>query len=270
MNPFAFEPLGSPLAGISASAKGVFLLCVSIAAMRYGLVALSLLAAASLVIQRAAGIPFRGMGKAALFIAYLSLFSAIVRGIFPGDGRVFAAETLFGSAQYALRLATVFVYARLFYVSTKASSLGEFLTSATRRVFRLFGSVKGKNGPAGKGEPSTGGASAGRGILSDPGMLLSLSLLFLPRVFDNYAKVREAAALRGYGRGRKKIAHFLPMMQTFIFVSVKGALLTAGAMELRSYSSERTIEREKFTRTDFIVVAAGISLILLPCLPGVA
>ena len=269
MNPFAFEPLGSPLAGISAPAKGVFLLCVSIAAMKYGLVALSLLAAASLIIQRAADIPFRGMGKTALFIAYLSLFSAIVRGIFPGDGRVFAAETLPGSALYSLRLATVFVYARLFYVSTKASSLGEFLTSASRNVFRLLGSEK-RRKAAGKGEAAAGGASAGEGILSDPGMLLSLSLLFLPRVFDNYAKVREAAALRGYGRGRKKIAHFLPMMQTFIFMSIKGALLTAGAMELRSYSSERTIEREKFTGADCIVAAAGISLILLPCLPGVA
>ena len=269
MNPFAFEPLGSPLAGISAPAKGVFLLCVSIAAMKYGLVALSLLAATSLIIQRAAGIPFRGMGKAALFIAYLSLFSAIVRGIFPGDGRVFAVETLSGSALYSLRLATVFVYARLFYVSTKASSLGEFLTSVSRNVFRLFESGKRKK-TAEKDEAATGGASAGKGILSDPGMLLSLSLLFLPRVFDNYTKVREAAALRGYGKSRKKIAHFLPMMQTFIFMSIKGALLTAGAMELRSYSSERTIEREKFTGADCIVTAVGISLILLPFLPGVA
>jgi len=258
MNPFAFEPLGSPLARMSALAKGIFLLCVSIAAMKYGLIPLSLLAAAGLLIQCAAGITFRGMGRMTLLIAYLSLFSAIVRGILPGDGRIFAIETLSGSALYSLRLATVFIYARLFYVSTKASSLGEFLTRASRKASGLFRPGLSKTAPS------------DTGILSDPGMLLSLSMLFLPRVFENYTKVKEAAALRGYGSGRKKIAHFLPMMQTFIFMSIKGALLTARAMELRSYSNQRTIERERFAGADFVIAVAGASLILVACLPGIA
>lgn len=270
MNPFAFEPLGSPLAGISALAKSIFLLCVSMAAMKYKLVPLSMLAGAGLLIQCATGISFRGMGKTALFIVYLSLFSAVVRGILPGDGRFFAVETLSDSALYSLRLAVVFIYARLYYVSTKASALGEFFTNATRKISGFFRRAQPRALPSGIRDEGNKNLTAEAGILSDPGMLLSLSLLFLPRVFENYMKVKDAAALRGYGSGRKKIVHFLPMLQTFIFMSIKGALLTARAMELRGYSSKRTIGSEKFKGSDFVIAAMGASLILIAYFPGVA
>jgi len=271
VNPFAFEPQGSPLAGISALAKGTFLLCVSIAAMKYRLVPLSILACAGILIQCAGGISFQGMGKTSLFILYLSLFSAIVRGILPGEGRFFAIETLPDSALYSFRLASVFIYARLYYVSTKTAALGEFLTNASRKILRFLGSAPQKT-PVLRTQPEGSHTNVAReaGILSDPGMLLSLSLLFLPRAFENYMRVRDAAVLRGFGASRKKILHVLPMLQTFIFMSIKGALLTARAMELRGYSSGRTLDSEKFTGVDFAIVCMGLSLLLIAFLPGIA
>jgi energy-coupling factor transporter transmembrane protein EcfT len=270
VNPFAFEPQGSPLAGISALAKGIFLLCVSVAAMKYRLIPLSMLACAGLLIQCAAGISFHGMGKTSLFIFYLSLFSAIVRGILPGEGRFFAIETLPDSALYSLRLVSVFIYARLYYVSTKSAALGDFLTNASRKISRLLRPAPKKKPFVTQTKGSRTSPAGEAGILSDPGMLLSLSLLFLPRVFENYTRVRDAAVLRGFGASRKKFLQVLPMLQTFIFMSIKGALLTARAMELRGYSSGRTLDREKFDGVDVAIACMGLSLLCIAFLPGVA
>jgi len=250
MNPFAFEPLDSPLARVSAVSKGIFLVCVSTAAMRFGLVPLSILAGGGIFLMTAMRIPLRGMGKAAAAIGWLALFSAMVRGILPGNGRLFAPETLPESALYSARLAAVFVFARLYYVSTKASELGDYLSLGARRIAGLFG--------RGAGRPR---------ILRDPGMLLSLSLLFLPRVFENYRRVKDAAELRGYGLRRDRLATTLPMLQTFIFTSIKGALSTAKAMELRSYSEARTISaRRSISPADAAVAGAGILLLVFASL----
>lgn len=246
MNPFAFEPLDSPLAKLSAASKALFLICASAAAMRFAAVPLAVLSGLVVVLAAAMRIPFKGMGKAAAGIGYLILFSAFVRGILPGDGRLFAVETLPASALYAVRLAAVFLFARLFYVSTKASELGDYLSAAARKAVNLFGRKTG---------PST--------IVGDPGMIVSLSLAFLPKVFENYRKVKEAAEMRGYGLRRKKLFSALPMLQTFIFTSIKGALRTAEAMDSRGYSEARTIGLPAFTRVDAAVAAGGVFLLVL-------
>ncbi|HWR13115.1 MAG TPA: hypothetical protein VN445_14925 [Rectinemataceae bacterium] len=246
MNPFAFEPLDSPLARVSAASKAILLICASTAAMRFGALPLALLLATGALLMPVLRIPLKGLGKASMVIGYLALFSAIVRGIFPGDGRVFALETIPLSALYSARLGTVFIYARIYYVSTKASELGDYLSVAARKMTSLFG--------------KKGGRSI---VLSDPGMMASLSLLFLPRVFENYGKVRDAAELRGFGIGRRWMSGMLPMLQTFVFTSIKGALSTARAMELRGYSEARTISLRAFSRFDAAIVASGGLLLLL-------
>ncbi len=246
MNPFAFEPLDSPLANLSAASKAIFLICVSTAAMSFSPIPLVLLIVGGLLLMPAMRIPFKGMGRAGAAIGYLALFSAIVRGIFPGDGRVFAVETLPDSGLYAARLAAVFVFARVYYVSTKASELGDYLSAAARGIAGFFRKNEGRSI-----------------VLSDPGMMVSLSLLFLPRVFENYRRVKEAAELRGYGIRRNRLAGMLPMLQTFVFMSIKGALAAARSMELRGYSEDRTISLRNFSRLDIALAASGALLLLL-------
>lgn len=243
MNPFAFEPLDSPLAKVSAAPKALVLICVSTAAMRFSPFALAALIGTGAALMASMRIPIRGMGKAAVALAYLALFSAIVRGMLPGDGRFFAVETLPASALYASRLTAVFIFARLYYASTKASELGDCLSLAARKV--------------------TNFKAGGSTILADPGMLLSLSLLFLPRVFDNYQRVKDAAELRAYGIRRKRLANTLPMLQTFIFTSMKGALVTARAMELRGYSEARTISPQRLSLADAAIAVGGVILLIL-------
>jgi energy-coupling factor transporter transmembrane protein EcfT len=235
VNPFAFDAPDSPLAHASAASKAFFLVCLSTAGMSLGFLPLSLLLAGGVFLMTSMRLPFRGMGKPALAIAWLLAFSALVRGIWPGDGRIFAIETLPRSGLYALRLSVVFIFARIYYVSTKASELGDILSVAARKA----------------------------GVLADPGMMLSLSLLFLPRVFENYRKVREAAELRGYGVAGRRMKSLLPMLHTYMFTSIKGALTTARAMEARGYSEARTIQLRGVSWKDAVIAAAGCLLLAL-------
>lgn len=246
MNPFAYEPLESPLARLNAPSKAFFLICASTAAMRFDLPALAALFGAGIILLAAFRIGAAGMGRPALALGALAAFSALVRGLLPGDGRIFAAETLGASALYAARLASVFVFARLYYASTKAAELGDYLSLAARRARTWFAGAK---------------RSAEASPAADPGMMLALSLLFLPRVFENYKSVREAAEIRGYGTRRPRMSGALAMLQTFLFVSVRGALRTAQAMELRGYSPSRTIPAPALKKSDAIVATAGLVLL---------
>ena len=93
MNPFAYEPLNSPLARLGAPSKAFFLACASMAAMRFGLPALIALLGAGIFLLTAFRIGTSGMGRPALALGDLVAFAALVRGLLPGDGRNFAAET---------------------------------------------------------------------------------------------------------------------------------------------------------------------------------
>jgi len=250
VNPFAFEPLDSPLARLSAVSKGFLLICVSAAAMSFGLLPLLALLAAGIILMATLRLPLKEMGKQAIAIGYLALFSAIARGLFPGGGQFFDLSSMPASVLYGLRLLIVFFFARVYYVSTKASELGDYLSLAARKARRAKA-------------PRAEQARAPTTILADPGMLLSLSLLFLPRVFDNYRKVRDAGELRAYGIRRKRIANTLPMLQTFIFMSIKGALVAARAMELRGYSEARTLTPARLSPRDAAVFIAGVILLVL-------
>ncbi|MCE1195553.1 hypothetical protein LWX53_03530, partial [bacterium] len=166
MNPFAYEPLDSPLARLDAPSKAFFLICASTAAMRFSLPALIALLCAGIFLLAGLRIGVAGMGRPALALGVLVAFSALVRGMLPGDGRIFAAETLGASALYAARLAAVFVFARLYYASTKAAELGDYLSLAARRLRSWFGGGR----RAGADSPPADSPAA------DPGMMLSLSL----------------------------------------------------------------------------------------------
>lgn len=251
MNPFAYEPLNSPLARLGAPSKAFFLACASMAAMRFGLPALIALLGAGIFLLAAFRIGTSGMGRPALALGVLVAFSALVRGLLPGDGRIFAAETLGASALYAARLAAVFVFARLYYASTKAAELGDYLSLAARKARSWFGGKKRIEADS----PASDSPAA------DPGMMLSLSLLFLPRVFEHYRNVREAAEIRGYGLRRRSMSGAMAMLQTFLYVSVRGALRTALAMELRGYSPSRTIIAPALKAADAAVAAAGLALL---------
>jgi energy-coupling factor transporter transmembrane protein EcfT len=249
LNPFGYEKTSGLLDGLTAVAKAFFLGCLSIAVMGYGLLPLLALFAAGIVLHAAEGISFRPTAKASVYILWLAAFAAVLRGILPGDGRFFAVETLGESGRYALRLLLIFLYARLFYVSTRVADLGNSLTGLVR-----FLNSKAES----------------RGISTDPGMLLILSMLFLPRTFDSYARVRDAAALRGFAPGRVKFRQFSRMMETLVFMGMKNALLAARALETRGYSSLRTIQIPRLKTSDALAAGLGIALVLVSGLPGVS
>jgi len=246
MNPFAYEPLDSPLIFLAAPSKAFFLICASTAAMRFNLPALAALLGAGVILLVSLRVGASGMGGPALALGFLVGFSTLVRGIFPGDGRVFATETLGASALYAARLAAVFVFARLYYASTKAAELGDCLSVAIRKARSRF---------------AASDRLAATSPTADPGIMLSLSLLFLPRVFEHYRNVREAAEIRGYGLRRHRMSGSMAMLRTFLYVSVRGALRTAQAMELRGYSPSRTIVAPPLKQADAAVAAAGLVLL---------
>lgn len=60
----------------------------------------------------------------------------------------------------------------------------------------------------------------------------------------------------------------LAMLSTMVFVAMKGGLRTAGALEARGYSSSRTIEAPKWKAIDWLVAAAGPTLLALVAAAG--
>ena len=249
MNPFGYEETSGLLDGLSAVAKAFFLGCLSISAMAFGPVPTIILFVCGLALHTAEGISFTPTIKAGTYILWLAVFAAALRGILPGDGRIFAVETLRESGLYAARLLLIFLYARLFYVSTRVADLGSFLTAAVR-LFRK--------------------KAVRSGLSADPGMLLILSMLFLPRTFDSYVRVRDAAALRGFSAGPMRFRKLSSMIETVVFMGMKNALLAARALETRGYSSLRTIDLPRFRISDGISVALGIVLVALSRLPGIS
>jgi len=243
-NPFAFEPGESALATMHPLAKLAFLLGIASAAMRSTLgVLLGLFALGLLVLMR---LP-RVAGGALLSIALLTAFAALVRGILPGDGRLFDVTTLPASGLYALRLLTVYVYSRLFYATTHVSEIGDWMTAAIRMFHRLF---RGK-----KRDPRKE-----TGILEDPGMLFSLVLRFLPQIFDTYQRIKEAGEVRGIRLSRRNIRRTFLMLEQLIVGSMVQAWRTAVAMDARGYSPQRSLRLREFEVRDWALLAISAAL----------
>lgn len=262
LNPFAFEAGKSWLTVFHPVAKLAFLIAVAAAAMRSepGLLA------ALFLIAFVGQISLPRAGKGALYsISALILFSALVRGILPGDGRIFDVGTLSDSAIYALRLLTVYLYSRLFYATTRVSEIGDWMT-AFARMMRIIArprqhdaSTKSLARPEDNDCLDIHQAS----ILSDPGMLFSLVLLFLPRIFDTYQRIREAGEVRAINLSRRNLRRSLAMLEQLIIESVVQAWRTAAAMEIRAYSPSRTLRLQKFARGDWAMAGAAIALLFL-------
>jgi energy-coupling factor transporter transmembrane protein EcfT len=246
-NPFAFEPGKSSLATLHPLAKLTFLLAVTSVTMWSGVGLLLGLFAIGFFLL----IPLPRAASGTLSsILLLVMFAALVRGILPGDGRLFDAATLPDSGVYALRLFTVYIYSRLFYATTRVSEIGDWMTAAIRAVRRPFrGRAK-----ATKREP---------GLLGDPGMLFSLVLLFLPRIFDTYQRTKEAGEVRGIMLSRRNLRRSLVMLEQLIVGSIEQAWRTAVAMEVRGYSPERSIRLTAFAGRDWGLLVLAIALFFL-------
>lgn len=246
-NPFAFEPGKSSLTTMHPLAKLAFLLGVASAAMRSSLgVLLVLFAFGLLALMRLPKVA----GGALLSIAALTAFAALVRGIMPGDGRLFDVTTLPESGLYALRLFTVYVYSRLFYATTRVGEIGDWMTAAVRVVRRLF-------------RRSRSAQEKEYGIMGDPGMLFSLVLLFLPRIFDTYQRIKEAGEVRGIGLSRRNGHRTLLMLEQLIIGSMVQAWRTAVAMEARGYSPQRSLRLKRFAGRDWGLLGLSALLFLL-------
>lgn len=247
MNPFSLSETDNGLSRLSALSKLISLTLLSMASMSAQLPKLFMLLVVSLLIHYIYRIKLADSKKMLLFILYISIFTSIVGIIAPGDGRLFSVELVPRFLTYSLRLYTVFFFSHLFYVSTKISDLGNYLT-------RLAQKAK-KNRNQSHLINSTYSNSM------DPGMAISLTLLFLPRSFSIYETIREAAEIRGYGLKKHKIADFLKILETFLIFSLRYALKTSSAMKIRGYSPWRTVRVQKLKLGDFFLVISSLILV---------
>ena len=228
--------------------------------MNLSLLPLVILLALFLASGQMMGLKLKEAAGAGLSLGILMLFTSLARGIFPADGRLFAPESLAPSALYALRLVLIFACARLFYASTRVSQLGDFLTILIRLLLTRKGSVaRGK-------ETDTEEDGKNPSLAADPGMMLSLALVFVPRAFENFKKLREAALVRGYRKGKARLGSSLALLSAFIFSSIKSSLRTAEAMEARAYNPGRTIILPRFSPADLALTCIGLLVVILSLL----
>jgi energy-coupling factor transporter transmembrane protein EcfT len=190
-------------------------------------------------------------------IIALGIFSGIVRGIFPGDGSVFDITTVPGSALYAVRLLCVYSYSRIFYATTKVSEIGDWLTVVVRVTRSTWQRITGKM-RADRHADHQGQSSSS--ILADPGMLLMLVLLFLPRIFDTYQRIREAGEIRGNAISGKNLFRAYSMLELLIIESMDRAWQTSIAMRVRGYSPERSLRITPLVARDYAVLVASFAM----------
>lgn len=247
MNPFSLSDTENGLARLSALSKMFALMILSMASMYAQAFELSLLLLTGLLAHCIFRISLKDSSKMLLFILYISIFISFVGILDPNDDRLFSFELLPHFLLYALRLYSVFFFSHLFYTSTKVSDLGNYMTKLVQkeRISRINSNL----------------AIDKYADSLDPGMALTMTLLFLPRSFSIYATVHEAAEIRGYGLKKQKIADFLKILETFMLFSIRNALRTANAMRIRGYSPWRTVRVQRFQRGDYILLFCSIVLV---------
>lgn len=260
-NPFAFEPGESKLVMFHPLAKLVFLIAATSFAMHAPvgfLLALFVMGILPLLkLPRAAAGPFYS-------IIVLMLFATIVRGIFPGDGRIFDLATLPGSAVYGLRLFSIYIYSRLFYATTRVSEIGDWMTAGLRSLRKIACRREAKDNPTSRlNQESTYYRPVSMDISLDPGMFVSLILLFLPRIFNMYRRVAEAGEMRGISISKKNFRRAFLMLGQLISMGLLQSWRISMAMELRGYSPYRSIRLSRFKKQDGILLGLSAIMFLL-------
>jgi energy-coupling factor transporter transmembrane protein EcfT len=272
MNPFSYQHAGGALSRLTATSKTIALALLSVAAMRAPAGAALLLAFAGLSGARFSAGALRG----ARGVLLLAIGAALARGLLPDLGaataveataaaaapgvfRLFDPATLGDSLAYAIRLLAVYFLGCAYYAGTLPWQLGDAATRLARRALRFAGIVNGF------GRRSAHGAAPATGA-PDPGIYLGLTLAFLPRAFERYRRTREAAALRGYGMADRRPGPLVAVLARFAYASVRDALLTSRAMELRCYDPARTIAPSPWCAADYILVALATLVAALTAL----
>ncbi len=242
--PFQFSWGDYPARHFHPLAKLASLLALCLATAHANLAGLLLLGTAGAVGLAASGAfrprmreGLKALAHNARFLVPLGVFVAAFRVVAPGDGRLFAWSELGATAIYLARLAAVFVFAEAYFRSTSAEELAAAASRSARRILR-------------------------RGDV-DPGLYLSLALSFIPRCFATYERAHEAALARGYGgkSGRGAMLRAaIALLECFIANCLRGALLSAEALELRSYSPARTLPELPLRRCDAALTIGALAL----------
>lgn len=178
------------------------------------------------------------------FLVPLGILALMPAGMDALGGNVERAmAALPDSAVYLARLLVMTLAARVFYRTTTSMDAGDAISA----VFRTLPGMKG----------------------SDPGFFIGLSASFLPRCFDRYRGVAEAAAARGFGAARsghkhkampvrQRVRSFLMLAETGIVSLLSSATRTAEAMEARGYTPDRLLSPSRFRLKDVAGIGAGL------------
>jgi energy-coupling factor transporter transmembrane protein EcfT len=246
-NPFRFVWGDYPARRLHPVSKLVVFLSLSLAAATARTPLLPCIAVATLGSLISAG-AFRSgileglgaLGRDGRFLLPLASFIVVFRVFDPWSKALFHPDELPHALLYVARLGLLFVLAETLFRSTSAQELAAAATHSFRRLTR-------------------------REDL-DPGLYLSLAICFIPRCFDAYIRSREAAFARGYGGRHGRSPRFrssLLLLESFVASSIKDALSTAEALEVRGYSPGRSVPNLPFRSVDLALVLGSIAITAL-------
>lgn len=229
--PFRFEPRGGFLQSLHPLAKLAALLALSGALMA---APAAVLAAAVLLLSFAlasAGYGVRDAAAAVRFVGFVAVFAGVAVLVDPAVPYWLDPSKAPAAGLYVLRLLSVYLLAETFFRTTPTGPLGDAATALSRSVLRRAD--------------------------ADPGLYVALTADFLPRVFEAYARVRDAAAARGFGFKRPRLSLVVDLLEAFVASNLRAAVRTARALEARCYHPARSVFPPRFRARDGLVLAAA-------------
>ena len=225
------------------------LICLSVlssASLFSGAIYATSLSLAAILLLMQEGLRFSKILRESIFIAGFALFTIVIRYFdLPENFSLYfsmneipkrALKMIEETGTYGARLLAAFLLGRLFYASTTASELRDATTRIVRRVpfIRRF----------------------------DIGLILSLVILFIPLIFEEWKNSLEAARSRGMPR-RPGISKQGIFLAAFLRRLMSRVILIPEALTARGWTRDRGITPSHLKTRDYVtmIICGGLAIL---------
>jgi energy-coupling factor transporter transmembrane protein EcfT len=198
------------------------------------------LAGAFLMLLAMSGLGLLAILRETLFIAAFALATAVLGAIGSIGATLEMTQIAKDAGTFCLRLLAAFWAGRLFYASTRPSEIRDAATRICRRlpILRSY----------------------------DLGLAISLTLNYIPLIFEEWNDTSLAAHSRGLPR-RPRAGQVIPMISSFLRRLMLKAVMVPEALYARGWDSSRGLSPMRWRVRDSMCLAGSFLFLLCCVLP---